>query len=102
MKQYFTKLILLSSLFIFTANAVWAHTGSVKGKINDNTTGKPVEGANVYIKELNLSAVTDVFGAFFLKGVADGHYVITVSHVGFEQAEEKIKIEDGVTTDFII
>lgn len=86
----------------FTALNVSAHNGSIKGYIYNGDGRKPLEGAGIYIKELKMSAVTDAFGAFFLKNVKDGKFSIIVSHVGFETQEEIIKIEDGVTTDFAV
>lgn len=92
----------LALLFLFLSNAAIAHNGSIKGHIYNGDGLKPLEGAGIYIKELKVSAVTDGFGAFFLKNIQDGKFKIVVSHVGYETVEETIKIEDGVTTDFTV
>lgn len=102
MIRYVTPKFLLLSFFLLCGFAAFAHTGSVKGKITDANTKKPIDGANIFIKALNQSAVTDVFGNFFIKGLADGKYDITITHIGYETYTEEIKIEDGVTTDFNI
>ncbi len=101
MKPIFTKGTFLLSLFIFLAGFVNAHTGSINGIVKNNETHKAVEGANIYIKELKLSTVSDVFGAYFLKNVADGRYTLLISHVGYTVSFETIKIEDGITTEVI-
>lgn len=89
-------------MLVFLSLKAFAHNGSIKGYIFNGEGRKPLEGASIYIKELKVSAVTDGFGAFFLKNIADGKFNIVVSHVGFETTEETIKIEDGVTTDFTV
>jgi outer membrane cobalamin receptor len=99
MKANYTRII-FTMLLSFTATVVFAHKGSLKGIVSDGSSQKPIEGVSVYIKELKTSAVTDAFGKFFLRNIPEGTYVVTLNHLGFEQTEEKIKIEDGVTTDF--
>ncbi len=100
MNQSFTHSCLLIIVFsAFAINAV-AHTGSIKGIIKDDSTSTPLEGVSVFIEDAKQSAVTDAFGAFFIKGIHQGSYVITVSHLGYSTDEQKVKIEDGVTTEF--
>ena len=86
-------------MLLFVSNYAFAHNGSIKGYVYNEVSHKPLEGASIYIKELKLSAITDGFGAFFLKNVADGKFNIVCSSIGFETTEETIKIEDGVTTN---
>lgn len=101
MRYCYFKSQLLVLVFCLCSLSVWAHTGSLKGTIRDATSNKPVEGAHVYIKEVNLSAVSDVFGNYFIKGITEGEYVVTIMHIGFEQSEDKIKIEDGITASLV-
>lgn len=101
MKSKTTQFCLLFIL-LFVSHFALAHNGSIKGHVYNGASHKPLEGANVYIKELKLSAVTDGFGSFFFKNIADGKFNIVVSSIGFETSEETIKIEDGVTTDFTL
>jgi outer membrane receptor protein involved in Fe transport len=100
MKAIFTRLTLLLTLLTFASLSALAHTGSVKGIVKGDGN-KPVESASIFIKEINVSAVTDVFGVYFLKGIPEGKYNITITHVGFETYQDNIKIEDGVTTDIV-
>lgn len=91
--------LLLISFMIITTTAVLAHTGSLKGYVKNDSTRKPIDGASIFIKEANISSVTDGFGGYFIKNIPAGNYTIQISHVGFAVLEEKIKIEDGVTTE---
>lgn len=82
-----------------SAHMAIAHTGSLRGIVVDAASRKPVEGVNVYIKAGNHSAVTDEFGKFFMKGIAEGRYNIVISHVGYSNTEDEVKITDGETTE---
>ena len=97
MMQFLTRYFLLSLLLAGAAIAR-AHTGSIRGGVYD-TSGKPLEGASIYIKEANQSAITDAFGKFFIKGIEPGHYNIAISSIGYESTYDRIKVEDGVTTE---
>lgn len=79
-----------------------AHNGSIKGFVHDSKTGKPLEGVNIYIKEKNAGAVTDAFGAFFMKEIPGGKYAVWINALGYEATKETITVEDGVTTDMSI
>lgn len=98
------KLTTILKLFTITlcclfATSTDAHNGSVKGIIYAGNSHKPLEGVSIYIKAADKSAVTDAFGKFFIKGIETGTYNFSISHVGFENITEHVKIEDGVTTE---
>ncbi len=98
MKIFLTRICLVFILTI-AATAVIAHTGSMRGVVYDGSSHKPLEGVSIYIKAIGQSAVTDAFGKFFFKGVEPGRYSIAISRIGYENLEDVLKIEDGVTTD---
>jgi hypothetical protein len=102
MKATFTLRSLLMLIFMCATTTLFAHYGSVKGKVYAAGSQKPLEGVSVYIKEANASAVTDVFGSFFLKNVPGGTHTVTMTYIGFELKEEQVKIEDGVTSELMI
>jgi len=99
MKHTFILTLLLSVLCSLPGSRLLAHTGSIRGVVFDGDTRKPLEGASVYIKAANGSAVTDAFGKFFIKGIEPGRYTIAISHIGYANVEDEIKVEDGVTTE---
>jgi outer membrane cobalamin receptor len=96
-----TQITRLFLLIYFTLSSVlaYAHQGSLKGIIYEGGSQKPIEGVSIYIKELKVSSVSDGFGKFFLKSIPEGTYSITLQHLGFEPVIQKLKVEDGVTTD---
>jgi hypothetical protein len=79
-----------------------AHEGSIKGSIYNGEGKKPLEGANIYIRELGISGVSNTVGAVFLKHIKAGTFTVMISAIGFETSEETVLVEDGVTTELSI
>ena len=99
MQHFFSfRYFLLLTLFC-SSSVLWAHTGSIRGTVIEGNRSKPMEGVSIYVPLANLSAVTDAFGRFFIKGIEPGKYNIVVSNIGFETISDSLKVEDGVTTD---
>ena len=86
-------------LFTGLCNNAVAHTGSLRGIVYDGNSHKPLEGVSIHIKTGAHSAVTDAFGKFFIKDIRQGRFNIEITHIGYENKQEEVKIEDGVTTD---
>ncbi len=99
MKTKIIQKIIVLLLIMTSAIAVHAHTGSIRGIVYDGNSHKPLEGVSIYIKAIDQSAVTDVFGKFFLKNIEPGRYTLAISHLGYTNTDEVIKVEDGITTD---
>jgi len=96
-KALFAVVILISCLaFVTKANA---HSGSLKGGIYDNANQKPLEGANIFIKDLNKGAVTDVFGTFFFPELKPGTYNLSISYIGYETIDTQIVIVENMTVE---
>ena len=99
MKHTITKQFFIVPFLLLCSVITYAHQGSTKGIVTDGTTHKPLEGINIYIKEVQQSAVTDQFGKYFLKGITPGLHTIIIAHVGYETVQEKVRIVDGETTE---
>ncbi len=57
---------------------------SLKGKITDTATGKPIENAEVTIVELDMTAKTDNKGKFVLGKIKPGNYKLTATANGYK------------------
>lgn len=55
--------------------------GEVHGRVNDQTTGEPIQGATVLLG--GLEAATDAQGEFAFGGLDPGPYILEVSACGF-------------------
>lgn len=98
MKQVLQFCLFTFMLTMFSIH-VNAHSGSLKGGIYDNANQKPLEGANIFIKELNKGAVTDVFGTFFFPELKPGSYKISISFIGYETIDTDIVIVENQTLE---
>lgn len=102
MAQHYTARLIAFAIALIMPVALQAHNGSVRGLVKDGKTGKPIEGANVYLLQNKSSTATNAFGQFLLRNIEPGHYTLSVGHIGFETTEKEITVEDGISTDIAI
>ena len=60
-------------------------TGRLEGTVFDSLSGRPLEGATVFISGTQYSARTDSAGAFAIDGVPEGSYSASFSHPGLAE-----------------
>ena len=97
MRMLIKHLTVISSLLIVTR--IFAQEkGSVKGKILEQSTKRPLAGATVRIKEYPFSVSTDSSGFFLLSNIPSGSCTLLVSSIGFQQRSiTDIPIASGKT-----
>ncbi|MEY2902693.1 MAG: hypothetical protein RLY89_1799 [Bacteroidota bacterium] len=83
------QLLVLLLLLIGVPFSLLAQEKTVKGKITDATTGKPIQGVNVKVKNGTQNTVTMEDGGFTIK-VPSSESVISISHVGYAIYEQKV------------
>ncbi|RKD99823.1 TonB-dependent receptor [Marinifilum flexuosum] len=92
--------LLLITLLCLPA-VIWAQQ-SLKGFVLDKDSGKPIEGANLYLKELKQGTSSLKDGSFHFPNIKAEEYLLSVSFVGYEdckllidtrKASNAIKIE---------
>jgi outer membrane receptor protein involved in Fe transport len=73
------------AIIIVSANLCLSQTtGKIAGIIEDETTGEPLAGVNVYIEGTNMGGSTDLDGAFFIINIPPGTYDVTVQMIGYK------------------
>jgi len=77
-------LIFLFVLFVLI-NGYAQETGTIKGKIIEQSTKQPISGATVAIKNMPGGVITDSTGLFTIKNVPEGNYSLIISNVGYQQ-----------------
>ncbi len=60
-----------------------AQPGRLVGQVTDQTSGAPIAGAQVTLRDTRLGAVTPDNGRYLVAGVPAGTYVVEVRRVGF-------------------
>ncbi|MDE0634221.1 MAG: TonB-dependent receptor [Candidatus Poribacteria bacterium] len=95
MKKSFLWLLLV---FLFPISA-FAQTGTIEGTVYDQTTGKPLTGAEVHILEIDERQKSDADGKVWFTGVPPGTYTLTITHPSFATpTTTSVEVTAGHTT----
>lgn len=91
------KEAVLAILFMLFTLSTFAQTGSVKGKIIDAKTKKPLEFVNVSIRAIETQkpltgTVSDSTGVFRINRVKNGTYILSASFIGYKSVEKEFTI----------
>jgi hypothetical protein len=85
---------MISSIPVLTVGSMAEANGKtciIIGKIRDESTGEPMVGATVYLKEQQIGAATNVDGEFKL-AVAPGKYPIAINHMSMKEQEYYLQV----------
>jgi hypothetical protein len=69
---------------ILIASNAFSQTLTLKGKILDSASGKPIAGASVFLSNTSYGSLSSNAGLFEITGIRQGNYDLIVSHVGYE------------------
>lgn len=100
-KLFLILMILIISISsqTFAAKEDLIKIGSLKGVVTDIKTNAPIVGATVLINGTEKGAATDENGAFKIKDIPVGSYVVSFRSLGFEpQAKSDVIIRSGRIT----
>jgi len=90
------KVILLFLLILLVPILVFSQTGKLKGTVRDST-GSPIEAANIFIQELKTGATADAHGNYLLENIPVGNYSVVVTMVGYNPASTQVVIKANET-----
>ena len=91
------SLSLFAVLFLFAAQvlAQSVTTTTVKGRVTDRKTGRPLEFVNVFLSGTTIGAETDEKGMYEIKNVPEGRYKLIFSMVGYKVLVYDLVIRPG-------
>ncbi|MEQ9187446.1 MAG: TonB-dependent receptor [Cryomorphaceae bacterium] len=84
-----TVFLILFSLGLF------AQSGTIRGFVYDKDSGEPLIFINVFLKDTQIGASTDVNGYYSITKIPPGDYVLTIQALGYETIEESVSIKSG-------
>ncbi len=90
-------------VFLFGASTVLAQetcTYSLSGKVVDEHNGQPLPFSNIYIKELEVGAVSDTNGVYRIENICKGNYTIICSRVDSEPITATLKVKGNTKHNF--
>lgn len=83
---------LLLAIALLPGSTAAQERGSVTGTVVSAETEQPLQGVQVAIPALNVSAVTDERGRFLLTGVPAGAQTVRASLIGYRQSTVEVSI----------
>ncbi|MEP6645596.1 MAG: TonB-dependent receptor [Saprospiraceae bacterium] len=83
--------IILNCL-LFTFIPVFAFSSGIKGKVVDAYINEGIEGATIYIRELNRGTSTSADGTYLLDNIPQGVYTLLIQYVGYNDVEKRVKL----------
>jgi TonB-linked SusC/RagA family outer membrane protein len=99
MRAFYVVRQVLLLVFTLTAFAVQAQTGSITGKIIDET-GLGLPGASVTVKGQAKTSSTDINGNFRIAGVANGPVTLTASYIGYSSTDLTLTVNGNTVANF--
>jgi hypothetical protein len=72
------------------------------GRVLDQESGAPIEGAVVYIAGSSVGVSTPADGSFRITGLPPGTYDLTASRVGYDRWTSPVTLSDSASADVVI
>lgn len=70
--------------------------GAITGRVTDRSGGV-LQGAQISVEPVGLTAASDVQGQFFINDIDSGSYTLTVTYVGFAKFTQTVNVAPGQT-----
>ncbi len=93
------KLVLMLLVF---SSMLFAQKYNISGIVSDANTGENLMGTNVYIKGINIGAVTDADGKYVINNVPKGTYEVRASFVGYVSKTLIIAVTNNLDLNFTL
>lgn len=100
LSAYLRKLLFIIPVLLMPLSAVYGQT-TFQGRVLDNDTGNPLEGANIQVQlpDQNASrgAASDSSGTYRIPGLSGGTYPFRVTYVGYLSLVDTLVVHDSTT-----
>ena len=90
--EYGIKAIRVIFLHVIIITTLYSQNSRINGTVKDSKTGKPLVGANVFLKATSLGTATRSDGTYQISNVDTGKYILQSSYIGYVSKEVEIKI----------
>jgi TonB-dependent receptor len=94
-KMFNRTLIIILFVFGCLGNLFSQGAATLSGVVTDKNEGTSLPGANVFIEDLSLGAITDLNGKYSILRIPPGTYTLQVSFIGYATQEITQQFEAG-------
>ena len=71
-------------------------TGRITGTVTDKATGDVLVGANIVLQGTTLGSATDNYGAYNIRRVPAGEYILVASYLGYQRKDDiRVTVRGG-------
>ncbi len=85
-------------LFSFSLKA----QNHLSGVVKDSKSNKPIKGAAISIRDINIAAYSDSLGRYDIKNIPGGVYLVDISIAGYATKIESIAVKGATRKDFVL
>src|SRR5215218_4947465 len=91
------RLAATGALFLCTAGSLHAQgtTGSIRGRVTESVSGRPIPDATVTLAGRTQGAVTSANGDYFIPNVAAGTASVTARRIGYGRSTRSVDVTAG-------
>lgn len=94
-RVFIVKLVL--ALIILTSVDQLKAQSILEGRVVDEQTGEPLQGAHVFLSGTRIGTATNPAGRFQIRNIQSGSYRLVVSMVGFDRVFHQVSLSSGET-----
>jgi iron complex outermembrane receptor protein len=73
---------------------------TLKGVVSDANTGKPLQGATIFLHDIKVGVTSDIDGSYNLANISSGKHLLEISYIGYTTILETIDIEANTIKNF--
>lgn len=98
-RQVPAALVLSVAALLALPAAVAAQQGAITGTVVDQSTSRPLAGAQVFVSGSEIGTLTQQDGTFRLEGVPAGTVELRVSLIGYRDGSRQVEVTAGQATE---
>jgi TonB-dependent SusC/RagA subfamily outer membrane receptor len=87
----------LAAAAIVLPGIATAQTGTIRGRVIETGSGRPLGEVQVYVDGADRGAITDASGNYVLSNVVPGHRIVRTRRVGYSPVSREIDIAAGTS-----
>jgi TonB-dependent starch-binding outer membrane protein SusC len=72
-------------------------TGTIRGRVMDAATQRPLTGVQIVVAGTNRGGLTDARGMFLISAVPPGSHTVSAQMIGFARGEQRLSVDAGGT-----